>query len=173
MFCCLYIFAFFMQGVPAVLVDLESNHFNRPAMPKDYDYIYDFLQSNITLEDSINSTYQTKAYNVIRIIWEDSYTFPNIMYMQALHKARKYLLSLENLETHHNDSGLQLAIALSYFLESHTMQYEKIKFHMQQWVNLGREIPKNLVKMTDYKDSIQTIELLCSGVSVCNYKILP
>lgn len=182
MFYYLYIFVFFMQNSPSSLIHLESNY-NISAIQKetrDYDYIYDFLKKDITIKEPINDVHKIQAYNTIRIIWENLSTLQNvkinkntIMYIQALHKARKYLLALSNLKEYSDDSGLQLAIALSYFLEGYTMQYEKIRFHLQQWVKFGHEIPKNLVKMTDYKDSIQTITLLCIGAYVCNNKTLP
>lgn len=184
----------FSLGGFALSVDSKNYNYSNT---KNCDYIYDFLHTDTNASDTLRNIHKTQAYNTIRIVWENSCVFSNatqntfmesfsniftniFMDMQAnafsrstqlrkmaLNRARQYLLSLENLENYRYDSGLQLAIALSYFLENQA-QLDKMKFHMQKWLDLGGEIPKNLVKMTDYEDSLRTINRICKSVTLCD-----
>lgn len=183
------LFALFMKVCCATmpLLYTKSNAPYDSHTTSDYTYIYNFLQTDTNIHEvSQLHTIQTQAYNTIRIIWENPCTLfdkeqdtpsivvlshcvsKTILYRQALHKARNILLKLEYFDTYRNDSGLQLALALSYFLENYMIRYDKIQLHMQKWEQRGHEIPKNLVKMTDYKDSIQTILFLCKISAKCN-----
>lgn len=164
----------------------------RSAMPQDYALLQRFLQANVeqalhNQEERELFVLRTQAYNVVRIIWENpcesyyqeattpfSVAIPRYLEQiawckQALHKARAFLLELEQLESFQQDSGLQLALALSYYLDSYMRQYDKMAFYLQRWEQLGHEIPKNLVKMTDYKDSMRTIIFLSRAFLQCKH----
>ncbi len=147
----------------------------------DIKLLHNFIKLDFTTLKRNNKLYEIKiqSFNAIRISWENKPNKINIynffynfntnhikMYYtidNSLVKARKLLLWILNDDEYKNDSGIYLAIALSYYLQDKLKYNMIIKYYMNQWEMLGHEIPKNLVKMTNYEDSINIIKSMTTN----------
>ena len=179
----IYLFLTFMQGSYAVY-DLKSMYLTSDAS-RDYEYIRSFLKEDIYLNEDKLYSLQTQAYNTLRIIWENQQVFStveskptlklaidyfiySIINKYAIHKARSILLKLDSNDLYKYDSGIKLAIALSYYLDGFAINFNHIKFYMKKWSEFGKNKPKNLMKTTEYVDSITTITELCIVSGSCD-----
>ncbi len=146
----------------------------------DLDYLYNFVRMDYfnLLKTTKPYTLKTQAFNAIRISWENEqlldakyygacndcdclYKIKNLYIINnALYRSRAILLHLISNHKYRDDSGIYLAIAISYYLQDSIFYRHKIKYYMNKWRIFGGEIPKNLIKMTSYEDSIFTIESL-------------